>query len=488
MLPSHLHTTRTTSTATARSSDDDDDDDEDRPSPANNNSSSSSSSSSSNHHCHRPSSSRMFAAHPQRPQQQFPLGLTGVLCQSNTIDLPNHNRGTLHYTIYRPRNLVFYQRQQQQQQGFLSSPPPLVCVAGGPGLPCHYLNPLVHVITDRAIIVYDHAGCGQSLMANHHHHHQQQDKNNLLFDIPLMVQDLECLIQHVLLSRREDSSSNNNSNKQNCSFHLFGHSFGGILVYEYCKKQLLQQQQQQTPRLRPKCLSMTLASTPVSIAAMEEHCQHLQRDIQNELQNEQGRNKLEPKQQQPEQTNPRQQLQQQQQHRRRQRHPGDTNNDDNDNDDPSLVIQTIFSQRHECRVSPIPLPLQQSYTTAGFQSTSTGFQAVRSYQASAAAVGLHPLPPSTSTSTAAAAAADQTKDTQKYCFPPSLILRGQYDFVHEEACRGWEELLLSDNGDDVTCEFVTLAGCSHYGMLENENLYGSVLSSFFHQHEHPPKP
>ena len=105
--------------------------------------------------------------------KQPPLGITGVLCVNRTIEIAG--RGTLHYTIYRPRML---QQQQQQQTavppppavrnkcnispqqhntnpqlsllvGRLPTPnPPLICVAGGPGMPCQYLTSLVHTVPD----------------------------------------------------------------------------------------------------------------------------------------------------------------------------------------------------------------------------------------------------------------------------------------------------------------------------------------------------
>lgn len=68
--------------------------------------------------------------------------------------------------------------------------------------------------------------------------------------------------------------------------------------------------------------------------------------------------------------------------------------------------------------------------------------------------------------------------------PPALVLRGQYDFVTFESCQAWLEVL----GNNEQSEYVTLAGCAHYDMLENENLFGSVLGSFLRQNEPPPKP
>jgi hypothetical protein len=36
----------------------------------------------------------------------------------------------------------------------------------------------------------------------------------------------------------------------------------------------------------------------------------------------------------------------------------------------------------------------------------------------------------------------------------------------------------------VTSQYVTLSNCSHYGLVEQEDLYGSVLTAFLHDHDH----
>jgi proline iminopeptidase len=278
-----------------------------------------------------------------------PLGVTGVLCDSHTISIPN--RGKLHYTIFRPRNLKYN--------------PPLICVAGGPLLPSMYLSQLVHVVVDRSIILYDAIGCGQS---------PALDPTNLP-TVNDMTDDLEQLI-----------------NKIECeSFHLFGHSFGGILVYEYVKR-----------NKESKCRSVILASTPVSIRQSELYSEKLKEEIEEE--------------------NPEQ----------------------------------IFRERHECRVTPMPSILHQCLERAGFHAKNpAGLDKVRDYNA--------------------------TDSTQQEDLPPALILRGQHDFVDADSCHAWSNLF-----SESQC--MTLSGCSHYGMVEQESLYGSVLTSFLHQNEPAPKP
>jgi proline-specific peptidase len=328
---------------------------------------------------------RVDTASPKaQPQCHVPLGLTGVVCRSATLS--RGARGSLHYTIYRPN----YMHSSHQ--------PPLICVAGGPGLPCPYLSPLVHLVEDRALVLYDHVGCGQSTATG---------KNNnaeSVYNLQEMVQDLACLMDTL-----------------DCGdYHLFGHSFGGILVYEYvvwCNNNNNNNNTTTTmqPSKKKTCLSVTLASTPVSVALVEASCQLLLEQIRHD-------------------------------------HP----TDDDDDESSQQQIHQIFSHRHECRVQPLPLQLHQSYVLAGVRSTSSGFQRFRDYVAT-------------------------TRNHVGTMAPAALILRGEHDFCTSEACHGWTDLLEHS-------EFVTLAGCAHYGMLENEPLFGSVVSSFLRQHEPPPKP
>jgi len=105
-----------------------------------------------------------------------PLGITGVLCSNQTVSI--ERRGTLHYTVYRPRMLSPIQLPPASSNNNTSSHkirrslnlpqpnPPLICIAGGPGMPCQYLTSLVHLIADRAIVIYDHIGVGQSKALN----------------------------------------------------------------------------------------------------------------------------------------------------------------------------------------------------------------------------------------------------------------------------------------------------------------------------------
>jgi proline iminopeptidase len=290
-----------------------------------------------------------------------PLGLTGVICESRTLEL---NHGQLVFTIYRPRNLKYK--------------PPLICVAGGPLLPCNYLNPLVHLITDRSVVLYDAVGCGQSKR------NKPPDANSFVCEI---VRELFAIIKNVECDE----------------FHLFGHSFGGIVVYEYAKEQAMYDTVK-------KCRSCILASTPVCIADCEAYCEHLLQDLQLTM-----------------------------------------------NDAESSQVQEAFAATYECRVQPLPLPLHETFRSASRSSSSAaGMTAVRDYLAENIPALMNGL-------------------------PPALILRGEYDFITSQVCAEWASMF----GES---QQMTLAGCSHYGMVEQEALYGSVICSFLQQNDPSDKP
>jgi pimeloyl-ACP methyl ester carboxylesterase len=170
---------------------------------------------------------------PQRPPP--PLGITGVVCTSQMIELPN-DRGKLHCTIYRPR--MMEQRAMSDNTATIpprSRPklpqpnPPLICVAGGPGMPCQYLTAMVHLIPDRAVVLYDHIGCGQSTSASSSRSNNDSSVNSASSSssssfLENTVSDLAVLIEAIV--------------PMHTSFHLFGHSMGGIIAYEYVKRRM----------------------------------------------------------------------------------------------------------------------------------------------------------------------------------------------------------------------------------------------------------
>lgn len=296
----------------------------------------------------------------EHPNRQPPLGLTGVLCESKSLYISG--RGNLRYTIFRPRNM---------QQGML---PPLICIAGGPLLPCTYLSPIVHLITDRSILFYDPIGVGQS---------KPLGGSTKTTDIDLMVKDFASLVSALPIPQ----------------FHLFGHSFGGVLAYEYLRG--IEATTTNHNEKSCECLSVVLSNVPPSVQASTAVCETLLEEICQEM---------------------------------------------NASDLDQQLVQETFSSRHECRVRPIPLPLQQSYEMAGFYSSSKGLETVSDYSAEK----------------------EITRDIS------ALVLRGQYDFVTDTAT--WESIFAK------SC-VITLAGCAHFPMLENEDAFGGALKLFLTEHD-----
>lgn len=84
---------------------------------------------------------------------------------------------------------------------------PLVCVHGGPGFTSYTLEPL-HALADRVpVVCYDQAGCGRARRAG----------PRRVFSRVGFVEELAALQNHLGVER----------------VHLFGHSFGGLVVVEY---------------------------------------------------------------------------------------------------------------------------------------------------------------------------------------------------------------------------------------------------------------
>jgi proline-specific peptidase len=302
----------------------------------------------------------------------FPLAppsicITGVMFSEGTLivhrqlDSGERLSGTLRYRIFRPRQLHML-------------PAPLIVLHGGPGVPSNYLMSLVNVVTDRAVIFYDQLGCGRS----------SRIAEKEAYSIDTMVDDLKSLISHWKVKK----------------YHLFGHSFGGILIFEYLKVG--------EAEVCTACLSVILSSTPTETALVVEESKRLLSELNEEEAN---------------------------------------------TDDSMKKRNALFLHTHECRATPLPLALQDAYAQAS--QVWRGVEAIPDYKA-------------------------QASDQQICKSPPCLVLRGQYDFVTEKCVEGWKELLLLKNGKSQS---MVLAGCSHHALLENEQLYGAVISSFLQEND-----
>lgn len=132
---------------------------------------------------------------------------------------------------------------------------PIIFVHGGPGIPSSYLRPLANTFKDRAVILYDQIGCGQSS--------EPSDIN--AYSIEFATDDLEKLILHLGLKK----------------FHLVGHSFGGLIAFEYVKRLL--GNHVATTENDQKCLSLTLSSTPFSIKGAEEESNSTLKKLEDKL-------------------------------------------------------------------------------------------------------------------------------------------------------------------------------------------------------------
>ena len=121
---------------------------------------------------------------------------------------------SIHYDIVRPSD---------------SEKPTVVVLHGGPGVPSNYLlEPLVQHASSRPLLFWDQLGCGQS---------DRPDFDESLYSIDKFVTDLTQLLEELAID----------------NFHLYGQSFGGILAFEYLKRE------------RPdNCLSVILSSTPTN--------------------------------------------------------------------------------------------------------------------------------------------------------------------------------------------------------------------------------
>lgn len=146
---------------------------------------------------------------------------------------------SLHYRIHNPS--IIHSTES----------PPLVVLHGGPSLPSNYLYPVAQQFAkSRSIIFYDQLGCGRS----------SRTDDICMYSIDNAVQDLAELVHSLHLEK----------------FHLLGHSFGGIVAYEYAKAHALHQG-------NGRCLSLTLISTPSNMKTSLEECSRLEEEIKSEL-------------------------------------------------------------------------------------------------------------------------------------------------------------------------------------------------------------
>lgn len=309
----------------------------------------------------------------------------------------------LSYTIYRPELLQSMDKK------------PILFIHGGPSIPSDYLQPIAQqaYLKDRCVIFYDQIGCGNSSIP----------KDIEQYSIEKTVDDLEHFIQHLKLKQ----------------FHLYGHSFGAIVAYEYskrlCEGTVSNNKRLQTCNydtqdncvpevVKVELLTVTLCSAPSNLQKVDNGTKLLMKSIRprsNSVDTESS---------------------------------SDTSLDATIDEESTEDCYDLFHKHFVCRTSDgiLPRPLQEAYRKKG--DVWEGTDAIIEYVAK---------PPSMSAS----------------IMPPTLLLRGEYDFVSKQyGFDEWKKLL---NHNSVFCQ--TLNGCSHYSMLENGELHSLRLNAFLVQHE-----
>ena len=309
----------------------------------------------------------------------------------------------LAYCIFRPRGLHDERK------------PPLIVIHGGPSIPSNYLLPLVNGIVDRSIVVYDQYGCGRS---------SRPREKDSTFSIPQAVRHLQYLIHHQL---------------KVSTYHLYGHSFGGILAFEYFKR--FQSQS------NSHCCSLTLASTPTSVRLMQQEMQRLYTELQSTRSGAADSSKHEHVD-----SNSRDHGAEEEEEEE------EENNGKPNPNQPNRRLRDLFSKTHECRLDHIPLALQDAFAQAG-PTHWRGLPAVENYQATLLQ-------------------SDDDDSPRKIETPPTLLLLGEHDFCTVPCVEGWGELINTTN-----LQMAVVLGCSHYGMLEDERAYGKIISKFLQRND-----
>lgn len=117
---------------------------------------------------------------------------------------------------------------------------------------------MVDQVPDRSIIFYDQLGCGRS--------DSPEDLN--LYSISNSVDDLEALIKALDIPR----------------FHLYGHSFGGVVAYEYVKRVAERPQYEQCATNENSeghiCQSIIISNSSTSVAVSNEESDRILQELE----------------------------------------------------------------------------------------------------------------------------------------------------------------------------------------------------------------
>lgn len=342
----------------------------------------------------------------------------------------------LSYVIYRPDLLHTTAPTTDINILEKTKKKPLLVIHGGPGIPSDYLQPSLTKNSDstsgnntdlregegRCVIFFDQIGCGNS----------SSPSDITYYSTSNTVNDLEQLIRHLKLKE----------------FHLYGHSYGGIIAYEYFKRHCSQRIDHEDVAAVPTLLSITMCSAPSNIHCVDEESMVLMKSLDDDDHDHDL-------------------------HRLRSNSNCSMSSNASDEGTDSIMdgVSTsacttnktdvtdktsLFQQSFVCRTITndgiLPPPLQEAYSKMG--KVFSGTDAIKGYVAEA----LMAL----------------SREVDYVSPPPVLLMRGEYDFVSSKySFDEWRELFRHDS---ITKK--TLKGCSHYSMVENPMLHSMVLKSF----------
>eukprot|EP00970_Alexandrium_tamarense_P005695 scaffold933_cov190-Alexandrium_tamarense.AAC.15 len=260
-------------------------------------------------------------------------------------------------------------------------------------LPSNYLYPLAqNMPSSRSIIFYDQIGCGRS----------SQPEDEEIYSIESSVGDLDELVKALQLK----------------SFHLLGHSFGGILAYEFAKSKLADGNAIgiESPY---KCLSLILANTPCNMQTSLDECARLEEEIKVEMTSLKTLSKSDSV--------------------------------------FATAIKDRLRKRYECRTQDIPEPLVDAIKNRGVAAWS-GPEAVCDY------VAHSPL--------------SQSCDSAGYGLPSVLLIRGEFDFITDDCTAGWRSIFTHNSTSRCNAyREEIMQHCAHYCHLEDGQTFGDLVKN-----------
>ena len=229
------------------------------------------------------------------------------------------------------------------------------------------------------------------------------------YSIKDSVEDLEKLIASLRLTK----------------FHLLGHSFGGILAYEYIKSTLAQSSSS-TPS---QCMSLILANAPCNMRICLKESSRLQEEITTELSHDLP------------------------------------DVEDSSAKEVSFMksIKETLRKRHECRTQVTPEPLANAIEHRGRSSSWSGPEAVGDYVASMP----HPVSPTSC-----------VHPLNINMMPSVLLIRGEFDFITEICITGWRSIFADGlKSSGMAYREEVMKNCAHYCHLEDEQSFAELVKS-----------